>query len=170
MKQAVLAVMVAGALATTGPFAVDSTAAARPSPRLQAGAPGGEVDLGSVRIGRRVLADGRPLADGTYQLRLTAQEARPDAAGADAALERWVEFIEAGVVKGREVVSIVPADEIRDVAKANPPAPGTSRVEVLKGDEYLRIWVNRGGVHYLIHLPVTPPSGRTARGAGGCRA
>ena len=24
---------------------------------------------------------------------------------------------------------------------------------MLKGDEYLRVWINRGGVNYLIHLP-----------------
>jgi len=24
----------------------------------------------------------------------------------------------------------------------------------LKGDEYLRVWINRGGVNYLVHLPV----------------
>jgi hypothetical protein len=28
-----------------------------------------------------------------------------------------------------------------------------SRVEMLKGDEYLRVWINRGGVNYLIHMP-----------------
>jgi len=154
MKQAVLAVMFAGALATTGLFALDSTAAAGPGPRPQAVAPDGEVDLGSVRIGRRVMADGKPLAAGTYRIRLTARQAQPDAAGAEAALERWVEFIEGGAVKGREVVSIVPPDEIQAVAKEAPPAPGTSRVQVLKGDEYLRIWINRDGVSYLIHLPL----------------
>jgi hypothetical protein len=24
---------------------------------------------------------------------------------------------------------------------------------MLKGDEYLRVWINRGGVNYLIHMP-----------------
>ena len=26
------------------------------------------------------------------------------------------------------------------------------RVEVLRGNEFLRVWINRGGNHYLIHL------------------
>jgi hypothetical protein len=28
-------------------------------------------------------------------------------------------------------------------------------VELLKGNVYLRVWINRGGTHYFIHLPVT---------------
>jgi hypothetical protein len=27
-------------------------------------------------------------------------------------------------------------------------------VELLKGEDYLRVWINRGGNHYLVHLPV----------------
>jgi hypothetical protein len=34
----------------------------------------------------------------------------------------------------------------------NPPASGTARVHTLKGGEYLRVWVNSGGTHYLVHL------------------
>jgi hypothetical protein len=120
----------------------------------QAGAvPAGEQNLGTVSIGRRVMADGKPLAAGTYQVRLTAQAAQPAAKGASEGLERWVEFLQGGTVKGREVVSIVTGDEIKAVAKMSPPARGASRVEMLKGDDYLRVWINRGGVHYLIHLP-----------------
>ena len=116
--------------------------------------PSGEAALGSVRIGRRVMADGKPLPAGTYQVRLTAQQAQPGAAGADDALERWVEFVQGGQVKGREVVTIVPKDEVKAIAKTNPPAAGSSRVELLRGNEYLRVWINRDGVSYLIHLPV----------------
>jgi hypothetical protein len=32
------------------------------------------------------------------------------------------------------------------------PASGTSKTELLKGNDYLRIWVNHGGTHYLVHL------------------
>ena len=121
----------------------------------QAGAvPTGELSLGSVSIGRKVMADGKPLTAGTYQVRLTAQTAQPVAKGASEGLERWVEFVQGGKVRGREVVSIIPADEVKGVAKMNPPARGASRVELLKGNDYVRIWINRGGTHYLIHLPV----------------
>jgi hypothetical protein len=124
---------------------------------MQAGlsaVPTGELNLGTVRISHRVTADGKPLAAGTYQVRLTSQAPQPAAVGASNTLERWVEFLQGGQVKGREVVSIVPRDEIKQVAKMNPPAPGTARVELLKGNDYLRIWINRGGNHYLVHLPV----------------
>jgi len=154
MKKVVLVAAIAGALATTGVFPLDSTATAGVAPRVQTDVPSGEAALGSVLIGRRVMADGKPLAAGTYQVRLTAQTAQPGARGASASLERWLEFVQGGQVKGREVVSIVPRDEIKQVAKTNPPAAGSARVELLKGNEYLRVWINRSGVHYLVHLPV----------------
>ena len=40
-------------------------------------------------------------------------------------------------------------------SKDAPPASGGSKVEMLKGGDYLRVWINKGGNHYLIHLPVT---------------
>jgi len=117
--------------------------------------PAGELALGTVELSRRVMADGKPLAAGSYEVRLTAESARPEAPGQLPALERWVEFRQNNEVKGREVVSIVPQSEIKDVAKTPPPARGASRVELLKGDEYLRVWINRDGTHFLIHLPVS---------------
>ena len=116
-------------------------------------APTGEMALGSVRLPRAVTADGKPLAAGTYQVRLTAQEAKPDAVGTSKALERWVEFVQKGAVKGREVVSIVPQAEVKNVVKDAPPASGSSKVQMLKGNEYVRVWINKAGNHYLIHLP-----------------
>jgi hypothetical protein len=116
--------------------------------------PTGEMALGSIRITKAVRADGKPLAAGTYQVRLTAQQAKPEAVGTSESLERWVEFVQGGTVKGREVVSIIPQAEIKMVVKDAPPASGGSRVQVLRGNDYLRAWINRGGNHYLIHLPV----------------
>src|SRR5687768_15837974 len=66
-------------------------------------APAGETSLGSVRLTRSVMADGKPLKAGTYQVRLTSQDAAPPAAGIK--MERWVEFLQGGKVAGREVVS-----------------------------------------------------------------
>lgn len=108
--------------------------------------------LGTVRIPREVKADGKPLPAGTYQVRLTTDEAKPDAVGTSGTLERWVEFLQKGNVKGREVVSIVPQAEIKMVEKDAPPAAGASKVQMLKGNEYLRVWINKGGNYYLIHL------------------
>ena len=116
-------------------------------------APTGEVPLGAVRLPRGVMADGKPLAAGTYQVKVTAQEAKPEAVGTTEPLERWAEFTQGGSVKGREVVTIVPAAEIKMVVKDTPPSPGTSKVQTLKGNDYVRVWVNKGGNHFLIHLP-----------------
>ncbi|PYR91422.1 MAG: hypothetical protein DMF84_17455 [Acidobacteria bacterium] len=108
--------------------------------------------LGTVRIPRAVKADGKPLAAGSYQVRLTPEESKPDAVGASEKLERWVEFVQKGSVKGREVVSIVPQAEIKLVQKDTPPATNGSKVQMLKGNDYMRVWINKGGNHYLIHL------------------
>jgi hypothetical protein len=126
----------------------------QPVTAAEAAAPTGDLALGSVRLPRAVMADGKPLAAGQYQVRLTAQTAKPDAGGASETLERWVEFVQGGKVAGREVVSIVPQAEIKMVVKDAPPASGGSKVQMLRGNEYVRVWINRGGNHYLIHLPV----------------
>lgn len=112
-----------------------------------------ETALGSVRIPRAVKADGKDLRAGTYQVRLTAQAAAPTVPGQT--MERWVEFVQGGKVAGREVVSIVPAGEMKDLMPGpdSGKAPSGSRVEMLKGNDYLRVWINRAGVSYLIHMP-----------------
>ena len=109
--------------------------------------------LGSVLIPRSVMADGEQLPAGTYQVHLTGDSAQPDAAGQSPTLNRWVEFVQGDEVRGREVVSIVPPDEIGDVAGSATPGPGVALVQMLKDNEYLRIWINQAGTHYLIHLP-----------------
>jgi hypothetical protein len=121
--------------------------------------PAGESVLGTVSIPRAVMADGKPLPAGRYTVRLTAQTATSPAPGALPELERWVEFVQGGQVRGRELVSIVPADEVK-MTMPGPDMPGRvgpsgSRVEMLKGGEFLRVWIARGGHNYLIHLPPT---------------
>ena len=127
-------------------------AAAQTTPQGQV--PVGDMALGSVSLTRSVMADGKALKAGTYQVRLTAQAAMPAVAGQT--MERWVEFVQGGKVVGREVVSIVPASEVKDL-QPGPPGGAQSkagaRVEMLKGNEYVRVWINRGGVNYLIHMP-----------------
>jgi hypothetical protein len=114
--------------------------------------PDGTLALGSVRLPRAVKANGEALKAGTYQVRLTPQEAEQKAPGATPTYERWVEFVQGGAVKGKEVVSIVPQGDVSKVAKGSGPAAGSAKVELLKGDDYLRVWINRGGNSYLIHL------------------
>jgi len=115
--------------------------------------PTGDLALGSVNIGRAVRADGKPLPAGTYQVRLTSQTAAPEAIGTTPAAARWVEFLRGGKVVGREVVAIVPQSEISLVQKDAPPAANGAKAELLRGGDYLRVWINRGGNHFLIHLP-----------------
>ena len=83
--------------------------------------PTGELALGTCRIPKAVKADGKTLPAGTYQLRVTAQSATQDAKGQTPSLERCVEFMQAGQVKGREVVVIVPQSDTATVMKDTPP-------------------------------------------------
>jgi len=133
----------------SGHTAPKAQPATDPSPT----APEGQLALGSVSLKKGVKADGKPLPAGTYQVRLTPQTASPDAKGQTATLERWVEFVKGGKVVGREVVTIVPQSDISKVQKDTPPRPNSAKVETLKGGDYERVWINRGGNHYLIHLP-----------------
>ena len=153
-KQWVLVCVVAAALMGDPVAAQHKAPNTQPSTAETPAAPSGDLTLGSVRLPKAVTADGKPLPAGTYQVRLTAQEAAPNAVGATEALERWVEFLQGKAVKGREVVSIVPQAEIKNVVKDAPPASGGSKVQVLRGNDYLRLWINRGGNHYLVHFPI----------------
>jgi hypothetical protein len=132
---------------------------AKPAPtQTKPGAPsepaGSVVNLGTVNIPRAVKADGQALAAGAYQVRVTETPATPQAPGQTPQYERWAEFLRGGKVVGREVVTIVPASDIKQVAEMTPPPPGGQRADVLKGNDYLRLWINRGGNHYLIHFNI----------------
>jgi hypothetical protein len=154
-KQWVLVGLLAGSLVSADALLAQHKAPnEQPTTAETPTAPTGEVALGTVRISRQVTADGKPLPAGTYQVKVTAQEAKPEAVGTTEPLERWVEFVQRGQVRGREVVSIVPQSEIKMVVKDAPPRPNASKVQVLRGNDYLRVWFNKAGNHYLIHLPL----------------
>ena len=151
MKQGVVAGIVAALLAVAPALAAQSTSA-KPADTKMSGDAGARA-LGTVRLSRSVKANGEVLRPGTYQVRLTEQVAKPEAPGTQPTLERWVEFVQGGQVKGREVVSIVPAADIAKIAESKSVPQGSSRVEMLKGNEFVRVWINRAGTHYLIHMP-----------------
>ena len=115
---------------------------------------GGAVNLGSVRIPRDVKGGGQALPAGTYQVRVTETPATPPAPGQTPQYERWAEFLRNGKVVAREVVTVVPASDIKQVAEQTPPPAGGYRAEILKGNDYLRLWINRGGNHYLVHFNI----------------
>ena len=167
MKRTVFVGALVGALAASTAFAQTSGAkggqtskeghtAPKPQPMTEAAgtAPDGNLQLGTVHIPRAVKANGQPLAAGTYQVRLTPDTASPAAKGATASLERWVEFVKGGKVAGREVMTIVPQTDIAKIQKDTPPRPGSSTVQALKGGDYLRVWINRGGTYYLVYFAV----------------
>jgi hypothetical protein len=152
-KHWILVGILAAALAGSDAMAQHKAPNAQPNTAPDPTVPTGEIALGSVRIPKNVTADGKPLPAGSYTVRVTAQEAKPDARGTVEPLERWAEFLQGKTVKGREVVSILPAAESKLVVKDAPPPSGSSRVQTLKGGDYLRVWFNKGGNHYLINLP-----------------
>jgi|SRR5690606_33900626 len=144
---AVASVLMVGSLAAHAPAHTKSAAQV----------PEGEAVLGTVNIPRAVMADGKPLPAGRYTVRLTAEAPEPVMPGAEVRLERWVEFVQGNEVRGREIATIVPADAMGELMEGpDPPsraARAGTRVEMLKGGEFLRIWIVRNGTNYLIHLP-----------------
>jgi hypothetical protein len=116
--------------------------------------PTGDVALGSVSLPRDVMANGQKLPKGTYQVRVTSRAATTKASGSTPTLERWLEFVKNNEVKGQEVVSIVPDAEIKFVERDSAPKANSSKFELLKGGDYTRLWINKGGNHYLVHFPV----------------
>ena len=152
-KYWVLVGILASSLCATNAVAQHQAPNQQPNTATAPPAPTGDLALGKVRLPRAVTADGKPLPAGSYDVKLTVQEAKPPAVGTTPMLERWVEFAQGGTVKGREVVSIVPQAEIKMVVKDAPPPANGSKVQVLRGNEYVRVWFNKAGNHYLLHLP-----------------
>ena len=108
--------------------------------------------LGTVHLTHKVLADGKPLAAGTYQVRLTNEEPKPGV-GQNPSAEKYVEFLKGGKVVGREVASVIGPEDIGKIAKGKKPGAGSSSVEMLKGGDYYRVWINKGGTNYIINMP-----------------
>ena len=137
MKRLVLVGALAGALAATTAFAQTASSG---------------TNLGTVTLGKKVMADGKPLAAGTYQVRLTTDEPKPGV-GQEEGAERYVEFVKGGKVAGREVATVISAQDIGKIAKGKHPKPGSSSVELLKGGDFYRVWINKAGTNYLINMP-----------------
>ncbi|HXT71956.1 MAG TPA: hypothetical protein VN700_19535 [Vicinamibacterales bacterium] len=132
-----IGVVVAGAILAVQPLAAQGTG----------------KSLGSVNVSRKVVANGQPLAAGTYTLRLLPEDLSK-VVGQTPAESRWVEFVRGGKVAGKEVATVLTGPEAKTVAKGGTPASGSSKTELLKGNDYLRIWVNQGGTQYLVHLAI----------------
>src|SRR5437667_7356275 len=102
------------------------------------------ANLGTVHLTKKVLADGKPLAPGTYQVRLTSDSPKP-AIGESPDAEKYVEFVHGGKVVGREVATVVSNADIGKIAKSPHPKGNGVRVDTLKGGDYVRVWIAKGG-------------------------
>ncbi len=108
------------------------------------------VVLGTIHLPQAVNADGKPLAAGTYQVRLTDEKAAP-AVGQSVDAEQWVEFVQGGKVMGRELATVISAADMNAIAKGQRPALNGTLVEKING-EYVRVWINKDKTNYLINL------------------
>jgi hypothetical protein len=109
--------------------------------------------LATVRVPPGTTANGQPLPAGTYAARVSA-EAVPPVVGQGPNAAKWVEFVQNGQVRGKELASVVAPADVKAVAKRTPPAEGIALVHTLRGGGYVRVWVNHGGNQYLVHLSV----------------
>jgi hypothetical protein len=159
MKRLVLVGTLMGALAGGAAFAQTAATTDAPARKARTSAkgtsmapPAAGTALGTVHITKNVMADGKALPAGTYQVRLTDDEPKP-AVGQTPSAERYVEFVRGGKVVGREVATVVGAEDIGKIAKGRKPKANSSVVEMLKGGDYWRVWINRGGNNYIINMP-----------------
>jgi len=110
--------------------------------------------LATVQIPRDVLADGRPLAAGTYELRLTGEHPAP-MVGQSPDAEAFVEIVADGGVVAREVAEVLHDTTLPGEGASSQPVPTGVRVDLLNGGEFVRVSVKReDGTRYLIHFPV----------------
>ena len=120
--------------------------------------PGAAHMMATVQITQPVLADGKPLAPGTYEVIVT-DEHPPLEAGTPSEHQRWVEFVQDKRVIAREIAEVFPATELGVVGTSGSHG-AHAVVQRLRGDEFLRIAISGAGARYLIHLPTgqTQPS------------
>jgi hypothetical protein len=111
-----------------------------------------------------VLADGAALAPGVYDLRLT-DESPTALPGQSPDAQRWVEFHRGGEVAAREVAMVLRDDDLPPVGASSVPVREGTRVEILRGGEFLRVSVKRGTERYLVYLPLADRPGAGEEGS-----
>ena len=114
--------------------------------------------LATVRITTAVMANGAPLPPGTYDVRLTQERPAP-AVGQSSEARQWVEFVAKGKVVGREIAEVLWDNDLPAVGASSVRVPNGTRVEMLKGGDFLRVSVKREGERYLVYLPVMGAQG-----------
>jgi hypothetical protein len=107
--------------------------------------------VGAVHLSRDVIANGQRLPAGTYAVRSVDTPVKP-VVGQTLSEYKWVEFVQGAEVKGREIAVVLTGPPAQQVIKTAKPPIGKARVDLLRGDEYVRVWINSGGQHFLVHL------------------
>jgi hypothetical protein len=109
--------------------------------------------LGTARITQPVMAGETMLQPGTYEIRLTGEHMAPLPGQSEDAVQQ-IEFIANGTVAARYAAEVMTAGDVPVGTSGLSDTPARARVEMLKGDDFLRVSMTRGGERYLIHLPV----------------
>lgn len=109
----------------------------------------------TVQITQEVMAGGKPLAPGTYQIWITDQH--PDVkAGAPSENQRVVQFVQNEKVVATEIAEVFMRGEPQAVGTSGGADAPRARVELLRGGEFLRVSINDADARYLVHLPTGP--------------
>lgn len=109
----------------------------------------------TVTISQQVLADGKPLPAGTYEIYLTDE--RPNVTGAGTTdAQRVVELAQNGQVVARTIAEVFANGRDRAVGTSGVSQPTRPRVQMLRSGEFLRISFSDAEGRYLIHLPTGP--------------
>jgi hypothetical protein len=114
------------------------------------------IVIGTVHIPRAAVANGAGLPAGTYTVRV-ADDQLTVPAGQSPDAEKWVEFVQGGKVVAKEVASVISAADMPSIAKGARPRTNGTLLQTLKGGDYFRVWINKGGTNYLINLAIGKP-------------
>lgn len=109
------------------------------------------VSLGTVTITQPVLAEGKTLQPGTYEIRDTGEHVKPLPGQSDSA-QTYIEFVSNGTVVARDVAEVMSGGAPRPIGTSG--GASNARFQMLKGGDFARVSVNHSGERYLIHLPV----------------
>ncbi len=86
-------------------------------------------------------------------MRLTAQEAGPPAVGISENAGALGRVPPGQNREGPRSRVDRAGAEAKLVAKDAPPPANGVKVQTLKGGDYVRVWFNKAGNYYLVHLP-----------------
>jgi hypothetical protein len=115
------------------------------------------IVIGTVHIPKAAVANGAGLPAGTYTMRVSDEQPTVPVGQAPDA-EKWIEFVQGGKVVAKEMASVVTdAVMAAEVADRGRPKPNQTWLQTLKGGDYYRVWVNKGGNHYLVNLAIGKP-------------